>query len=573
MNELFDALLRRPLSLDWLRALLFATFALHMIFALFTIGTAVLVVFYFLQGRWGGRATSDARDWLHAVLDVFLAHKALAVVLGVGPLLLIQVGFTLPFFTAVHLFAPFWLGIILFLIASFFLLDYVGRHPDVHPRLKIPLAALGLALLLAVPGTFVAVLTTTENSPYWPAIVRAGYRLPLPLALHWLARFAHVLAAGIAFASMFFYLLIKDPVRRRALAAWAGGALAAQVLIGIALLLSLPVELDAVGLVLLAAGVLAGLALLWLAVRAQAVAPEPVVEAPAGPHADDETPHRLRTREAGLASPFARRDEHSGAPTDDLHAHAAPSFAAVRLVVPLGLLLLVAMLLTRQTLQDRHVLPLNGLATDLADGYRAVIAPERPAALERYDATLQNVYNTGPTIYENSCAFCHGKQADGQGAEAANLRVAPEVLSAVRSDPAYLRARVLEGVRGSAMPYFTIFTGGQIDALLTDLNERYQIMDKPERVSATVGDAARAQAQSTFANTCSACHAMDGSGQGATAAGMTPPPPDFRHWSLTPQRTFKVITAGYPGTSMMAFGGLPEEERWALVSIAQSFRQ
>jgi mono/diheme cytochrome c family protein len=521
MNSLFDILLGRPLPMEMLRGLLFATFALHMVFVLFTIGTAILLVVYYLRFRFDG--DDEAGAWVQHATDVFLAHKSLAVVLGVAPLLLIQVAFTIPFFTAVNLFAPYWLAIIACLILAFLALDYVGRNFRERPWLRSALAIGGLAILLIIPGVFVAVLTGAENSGQWITIMRNGYRLSGVLAWHWLARYAHVLAAGIVFAGLFFAVLTArgEAERRRSLLKWVVAGIVVQAAIGLALYLSLPGGREPLAETILAAGILCALALLVL----------------------------------------LWRERSGGRPL------------RVPVVAPLALILLLAMLLTRQSLQDRGVLPLNDQITANAVTYQAAMQQHRPAALTTYENTLNTPYDNVHNAYTLSCGFCHGAAAAGNGIEAKNLAVPPEVVSAVRTTRPYLRDRLTRGVNGSAMPYFTVYTGDRLDGLMDYLDAQWGVFEQPAPVDKTVSAAAQEQAKTTFANTCATCHGPDGGGNAVTAKGLQPPPPDFRQFSLTPDRTFQVITNGYPGTAMVGNGALPEEVRWGLAKYVSALRQ
>lgn len=95
MNQLFDILLKKPLSDVFLHGLLFVAFTLHIFFVLLTLGTAIIALYYFVHTWWGGRL-NEVR-WDKEILRTFLAHKSLAVVLGVAPLLLIQIGSSVPF--------------------------------------------------------------------------------------------------------------------------------------------------------------------------------------------------------------------------------------------------------------------------------------------------------------------------------------------------------------------------------------------------------------------------------------------------------------------------------------------
>lgn len=152
-----------------LHSLLFVAFMLHILFVLLTLGTAIIALYYFIHAWWGERL-NEVR-WDKEILRTFLAHKSLAVVLGVAPLLLIQIGSTVPFFTGLNLFTPFWLMIIPFLIMAFLSFDALGHRIYVHHYLHLIIGIIALITLLAVPGIFVAVLVTSENSGCWTTII------------------------------------------------------------------------------------------------------------------------------------------------------------------------------------------------------------------------------------------------------------------------------------------------------------------------------------------------------------------------------------------------------------------
>ncbi|HLD47849.1 MAG TPA: hypothetical protein VJA64_08495 [Desulfobaccales bacterium] len=117
MNRLFDLLLAKPLAEGWLQVLLFFAFTLHLLFVLITLGTAIL-----------------------------------AVVLGVAPLMLIQVAFATSFFTATNLLAPYWMFFIGLLIIAFLSFDILGHAIEPHRRYHLAIALVTLPALLLVPG-------------------------------------------------------------------------------------------------------------------------------------------------------------------------------------------------------------------------------------------------------------------------------------------------------------------------------------------------------------------------------------------------------------------------------------
>lgn len=77
-----------------------------------------------------------------------------------------------------------------------------------------------------------------------------------------------------------------------------------------------------------------------------------------------------------------------------------------------------------------------------------------------------------------------------------------------------------------------------------------------------------------YAQNCAMCHGDKGLGDGASAAGLNPPPRNLVEgkWKNGAGYIahFKVITEGVPGTGMAAFGHLKSAERWALVQFIES---
>ncbi len=505
MNRLFDLLLAKPLPHAWLQGLLFTSFTLHMIFVLFTIGTAILAVYYFLDFKWGGRPAELELD--RRILRTFLAHKSLAVVLGVAPLLLMQVAYALPFFTAVNLLAPYWLLIIAFLIVAFLSFDILGHGIERRPYVHLAASIIALSFLLLVPGILVAVLITVENPQQWLTMARSGYRLSGALAGHWLFRYLHVLGAALVFGAAFHgFFTARHETGRSSLLKWVVGGLLLQFILGLLLYGSLPERPDGVTLTALFIGVATAALLLWT-----------------------------------IFSSVSRG-----------------STVNFQTVFPMLLVILVAMLLTRQFLQNRQLWPLAETLTANAQQYEKALQPYAQAALDRYRAHLPLSYDRPATIFLQSCAFCHGKNADGHGIENKNLMIPAENLTAIRTTRPYLYRIITAGVAGTAMGYFSVYDRYQLDDLMDYLNEKYQVLGPPGPIPAAVSPGAQAQAQATYNQTCAVCHGQDGKGS-QLSRGFKPPPPDLSVYSLVPARTFQVISRGYPGTMMPAFGELPQE--------------
>ncbi|HRN37397.1 MAG TPA: cytochrome c, partial [Flavobacteriales bacterium] len=67
---------------------------------------------------------------------------------------------------------------------------------------------------------------------------------------------------------------------------------------------------------------------------------------------------------------------------------------------------------------------------------------------------------------------------------------------------------------------------------------------------------------------CASCHGASGHGDGPQAASLEPAPRNFHDAEAMAVRSpfglYNTITLGVAGTSMLAYTGLTEEERWAL---------
>jgi len=76
------------------------------------------------------------------------------------------------------------------------------------------------------------------------------------------------------------------------------------------------------------------------------------------------------------------------------------------------------------------------------------------------------------------------------------------------------------------------------------------------------------KAQQLYADNCTSCHGVDGSGNGLAAVAMEPAPTDFRDVQRYRQRTLfglhSTISQGVSDTAMPAFKQFSDDERWSL---------
>jgi mono/diheme cytochrome c family protein len=76
------------------------------------------------------------------------------------------------------------------------------------------------------------------------------------------------------------------------------------------------------------------------------------------------------------------------------------------------------------------------------------------------------------------------------------------------------------------------------------------------------------KAKTSFTRNCAACHGEKGDASGQMAAVLVPKPRNFLKEPFKngnkPEEIFKTVSTGIPGSTMVAFTQLPEDERWAL---------
>lgn len=80
-----------------------------------------------------------------------------------------------------------------------------------------------------------------------------------------------------------------------------------------------------------------------------------------------------------------------------------------------------------------------------------------------------------------------------------------------------------------------------------------------------------------LSNNCAACHGEKGDGQGPAGASLNPKPRNFLKDTFKKgdsfENIFETISKGLPGTTMMAYGHLPEATRKALAHYILSLRK
>ncbi|WP_338668696.1 c-type cytochrome [Pseudodesulfovibrio methanolicus] len=515
-----DLFLALPLPEIWLRILLFVTFGLHLLFVLLMLGTAMLGFTYFLKDCCSGNRVE--MGWSQRMVKSHLGLKSLAVVLGVGPLLIIQVIYSLGFFTATGLQAFTWLSVIPLLILAFLAIELFEHKMLSRPWLPFISGVIGLGALLTVPAIFTGALSLMERPGEWPGFAAKAMAPGSIYLPHWLFRYLHVLGAAIVFGAAFhlFFTAGQDTEKRARLRAWLFGGVLFQVAVGVPLLFTVANVFNWTVLAAVTLGSAAAMAMAW------ALRPAPVMTLTDG------------------------------------------SIRGGRALLLLLPVVFVSMLAARQSLQDATLMTLHKQARTALAQESADLGRFQKPALDAFRLKLATVYDNGATIYAKSCQPCHGVGGLGDGPAATRLLVRAEDIAAVRADRDYVRQIVLAGWPGSGMPYFTVFDKDKIDSLLDQLNTTFTMFGPTTVPKRAVGQ----QARDLWKNTCATCHGATGQ---PSAFGLTlrPAPPDLSRFSLEPERSLQIITEGYPGTVMQPYRALPEATRRDLVAIAANLRR
>lgn len=220
----------------------------------------------------------------------------------------------------------------------------------------------------------------------------------------------------------------------------------------------------------------------------------------------------------------------------------------------------------------------------------------------------------GKVIYKEYCSQCHGATGKGDGPAASGLEPKPAIHANIPFDKVpidYLYNVINHG--GAAMgkspnmPYWGLTIGQQgVADVMAYLKATFKggaeaaqaapgapsgvcpqprkTVKAPEEFLATTNplpaSAGTINAGKTlFLKTaqpvaCAMCHGNEGNGQGFMGAALIPPPRNFTCGKMMKElpdgQLFWVIKHGSPGTGMMSFAGLPDDQVWQLIHYIRS---
>ncbi len=194
-----DIPLPLPLPEGVLVFILIFSFLLHILFINLMIGGSILTFWYELKGLKQKEYDQLARH----IASTITVNKSLAVVLGVAPLLSINVLYTLYFYSSNALTGYAWLSIVPWVAVSFLIFylhkyswDRLASHKSIH----LSMLATGIFSFLLIPFIFLTNINLMLFPERWGEINGFFDALTLPNVF---PRYFHFLTASMAVTGLF----------------------------------------------------------------------------------------------------------------------------------------------------------------------------------------------------------------------------------------------------------------------------------------------------------------------------------------------------------------------------------
>jgi len=225
----------------------------------------------------------------------------------------------------------------------------------------------------------------------------------------------------------------------------------------------------------------------------------------------------------------------------------------------------------------------------------------------------------GKVIYKEYCSQCHGAEGKGDGPAASGLNPKPAIHANIAFDQLpmdYLYNVVNHGGRSvgksPSMPYWSLTIGQQgVADVIAFLRATFKgappsvisgtpgagplgVCPQPRKTpnapadfrmmvnplpasNATVKAGKKLFQETAQPLACKQCHGEQGDGRGPLGGGLVPPPRNFTCGQtmndLSDGQLFWIIKNGSPGTGMMAFAGMSDEQVWQLIQYIRTLAQ
>ncbi len=194
-----DIGLQLPINVTFLHIVLVFVFLLHILFVNFMVaGTTFAFIFQVI-----GLFKKKYDKLAYEISSTVTVNKSLAIVLGVGPLLAINLGYTLYFYSSTALTGIAWLMVIP-LVTLAFLLTYLHKYTweklENHKLFSIAIGFTSTVLFWLIPFIFLANVNLMLFPSQWPKVSGFLSSLLIPNVI---PRYFHFMTATMAVTSLF----------------------------------------------------------------------------------------------------------------------------------------------------------------------------------------------------------------------------------------------------------------------------------------------------------------------------------------------------------------------------------
>lgn len=194
-----DIPLPLPLPEDILVFILILSFLLHILFINLMVGGGILTFWYEVRGIKNKDYDKLARE----IANTITVNKSMAVVLGVAPLLSINVLYTLYFYSSNALTGNLWISVIPWVTVAFlsvYLHKYTWERLADNKALHLSILGLGVISFLVIPFIFLTNINLMLFPEKWSAIRGFTDALVLPNVF---PRYFHFITACLAITGLF----------------------------------------------------------------------------------------------------------------------------------------------------------------------------------------------------------------------------------------------------------------------------------------------------------------------------------------------------------------------------------
>lgn len=202
-----DIPLPLPAAEWFLKTLLVLSFIAHILFVNLMVGSSILSLYYEIKGLKDTKYDIIARK----ISETVTVNKSIAVVLGVAPLLLINVLYTVWFYAANSLTGIAWIMVIPSVTIAF-LLTYLHQYTwdklqSPNKRLHIAINGMAVFLFLCIPFIFLVNINLMLFPDRWMLVKGFFSALMLPNVF---PRYLHFLGACVATTGLFLVWVFRD---------------------------------------------------------------------------------------------------------------------------------------------------------------------------------------------------------------------------------------------------------------------------------------------------------------------------------------------------------------------------